>query len=263
MGMNKIKYDKKDKKIYFTLSVVTTIILAVCLIVLMWDKDVEVLPAALYAGLIIVASFFLPVLSFAMWVMFFDSHMYLKRLKMHGFVIPNNKKDYDSDLDKLVGDEDNEYGKRSIVFDNDGDGKQSAENNQSADCNESKALALISWIIALGMIGYTVFYFIRFSHMLENVGFFGILSIFITICWFIFGFNYFKQRDAKKYRDDVDYKSPLKVRKHLVEGIATIVILLAITVFGAANMYTMSKYVERSKENPEELVQVVDDIMKL
>lgn len=243
MGMNKIKYDKKDKKIYFILSVVTTIILAVCLSVLMWDKDVEFLSSMLYASLIIVASFFLPVLSFAMWVMFFDSHMYLMRLKMHGFVIPNNKKDYDSDLDKLADDEENGYGKHS---------------GELAESKESKALAFISWFIALGMIGYTVFFFIRFSHMLENVGFFGILSIFITICWFVFGFNYFKQRDAKKYRDDVDYKSPLKTRKHLVEGIATIVILLAITAIAATNFYTMSKYVERSKENPEEIVQVVD-----
>lgn len=45
-----------------------------------------------------------------------------------------------------------------------------------------------------------------------------------------------------------------------MEGLATIAILLAITVFGAANIYTMSKYVERSKENPEELVKVVNDI---
>lgn len=57
-----------------------------CLIVLLLDKDVEILFATIYAGLIIVASFFLPVLSFAMWVMFFDSYMYLKRLKMHGFL---------------------------------------------------------------------------------------------------------------------------------------------------------------------------------
>ncbi len=259
MGMNKIKYDKKDKKIYFILSVVTTITLAVCLIVLMLDKDVEVLSAALYASLIIVASFFLPVISSAMWVMFFDSYMYLKRLNKHGFVIPNNKKDYDSDLDKLAGEEENEYGKRSIEFINDEDERKSLEDKKYIESNESKVLAFASWFITLGMAGYTVFYFIRFSHMLENVGALGIISILITICWFIFGFNYFKQRDAKKYRDDVDYKSPLKVRKHLVEGLATIVILLSITVFGAANIYTMSKYVERSKENPEEIACVSVD----
>jgi len=69
--------------------------------------------------------------------------------------------------------------------------------------------------------------------------------------------NYFyKQRKPEKYRDDVDYKSKLKVRKNLVEGLVTIVILLAVTIFGAANIYTMSKYVERSKENPEEVVHV-------
>lgn len=235
MGLNKIKYDKRDKKIYLIIAVVTTIIFVVCFSLLQMDLEFENLSAAFYAGFMVISTIFLPVISFAMWVMFFDSFTYLKRLEKHGFVIPDNKKDYDASLDKLPVKEDDYI----------------MQVKDMKESNESKALAYISWFISLGMVGYTVWYFIRFSHMLDNVGFLGLFSIFITLCWLVFGFYFFKQRNADKYSDDVDYRSKLKVRKHLVEGLVTIVVLLAITVVGAVNMYTMSRYVERAKENPE------------
>ena len=40
-------------------------------------------------------------------------------------------------------------------------------------------------------------------------------------------------------------------------------ILFAITIVGAVNMYTMSKYVERSKEHPEEVAKIEDDILEV
>ena len=246
--MNKIKYDKRDKKIYLILAVVTTIIFAMCFSLLQMDLEVENISAAFYAGFMIVSTLFLPIISFAMWVMFFDSHMYLKRLEKYGFTVPDRKKDYDNNLEKLPQSQGN-------IFDN--------ENPKVKESKESKALAYVSWIVSLGMAVYTVWFFIRFSHMLENVAFFGLVCIFITLCWLVLGFYFFKQRRPDKYRDDVDYKSNLKVRKHLVEGIITIVILLVITIVGAVNMYTMSKYVERSKEHPEEVVKIEDDILEV
>lgn len=245
MGMNKIKYDIRDKKIYLILAVVTTIIFAVCFLMLQMDLEVENLSAAFYASFMIVSTIFLPIISFAMWVMFFDSLTYLKRLDKYGFVLPNNKKDYDASLEKLPIKED-DYSMQD-----------------KEESNGSKALAYISWFISLGMAGYTIWYFIRFSHMLENVGFFGLVSIFITLCWLVFGFYFFKQRKTDKYRDDVDYKSTLKVRKHFVEGFVTIVVLLGITIVGAVNMYTMSRYVERSKENPEEIVEIENAMLEV
>ena len=44
--MNKIKYDIRDKKIYLILAVVTTIIFAVCVLLLQMDLEVENLSAA-------------------------------------------------------------------------------------------------------------------------------------------------------------------------------------------------------------------------
>ena len=54
----------------------------------------------------------------------------------------------------------------------------------------------------------------------------------------------------------MELNSSLKTRKHLVEGFITIIILVGISAVIAINMYTMSKYVERSKDNSEEIAKI-------
>lgn len=227
--MNRIKYDKRDRKLYLILAVVSTVIFAGIIIVLrlnLWeDMSSELASVVMIFGTIIC-----PVLAFAAWVMFCDSHTYLKRLEKYGYIVPENKKDYDNDIERLVNEEIKSYTEPS---------------------KESSVLALVSWSVSLGMVGFTIFYFIRFSHMLENMSFLGCVAIFVAILWAVFGAYFWRQRSRERYRDDVEYNSPLKKRNHLVEGLVTVVILLAITVFVATNIYTMAKYVERSKEMNE------------
>lgn len=234
MGMNKIKYDKRDRKLFLTFAIITTVIVLTCLILMNTDLPEELDPSVIGVMIVICFTVF-PVLSLATWVMFADSHTYLKRLEKYGYTVPANKKEYDNSLEKLATGE-------LKVFEQ--------------PSKESKVLAVISWIVSVAMVGYVIFLGTRFSHMLENVAFFIILTIAIAIFWLVFGFNFWKQRCREKYKDDVEFNSSLKSRKHLVEGIATIIILLAISVVIAVNMYTMSKYVERSKENPEEIVTI-------
>lgn len=123
----------------------------------------------------------------------------------------------------------------------------------SEPSKESKLLALISWIVSVVMVGYAIFLSFRFSHMLENVAFFILVSIAMAVLWLVFGLSFWKQRRRDKFRDDVEFSSTLKPRKHLVEEIATIIILVVISSVVAVNMYTMSRYVERAKEIPEEI----------
>lgn len=234
MGMNKIKYDKRDRKLFLSLAIITTSIVLVCFILMNteWPENLE---ASVVGVLMVIGFTVFPVVALATWVMFADSHTYLKRLEIYGCIVPDNKKEYDNNLENLARGE-------HVAF--------------SGSSKESKILAIISWIIFLGMVGYSVFLGIRFSHMLENVAFFIIVSVALAIFWLVFGFSFWKQRLRDKYKDDVESNSSLKPRKHLVEGIATIIILLAISAVIAVNMYTMSKYVERSKENPEEVVSI-------
>lgn len=232
--MNKIKYDKRDRKVFFTIAIITTVIVFVCLILMNTDLPDE-LEASTIGIMMVVCFTIFPVIAFATWVMFADSHAYLKRLEKYGYLVPANKKKYDNNLENLATAELKTFDEPS---------------------KESKILAVISWIISVAMVGYAIFLGVRFYHMLENVAFFIIVTVALGIFWIVFGFGFWKQRRRDKYKDDVDFYSSLKIRKHLVEGVATITILLAISVVIAVNMYTMSKYVERSKENPEEIVRV-------
>ncbi len=236
MGINKIKYDKRDRKLYLWLGIVTTIIVLICLILMNtdWPEDLD---ASIIGVMIVVCFTVFPVIALAMWVMFADSCMYLKRLEKYGYIVPAKKKEYSNSIENLVSGELKTFSEPSA---------------------ESKILATIAWLIALAMAGYSIFLSIRFSHMLENVAFFIIVSIALSIFWLGFGFGFWKQRHRDKYKDDVEYKSPLKSRKHLVEGITTIIIMLGITGVIAVNMYTMSKYIERSKENPEEVANLYE-----
>ena len=239
--MNKIKYDKRDRSLFLALGIIITIIVVISLI-LMNTKIIEELAASVIGVMIVLCFTVLPVIALAAWVMFADSHTYLKRLKKYGYIVPDNKKEYECSLEVLM---------------------TAPIKTFEDESKESKLLAFVSWIVAVTMVGYSIFLTIRFSHMLENVAFFIIVSIALAMFWLVFGFSFWKQRRRDKYKDDVEINSNLKPRKHLVEGITTIIILAGITAVVAINMYTMSKYVERSKENPEEVAYVEDIPMNI
>ena len=218
------------------LAAITTITVIICLVLMNteWPEDLD---ASVIGVMMVVCFTIFPVVSFAMWVMFADSYAYLKRLEKYGYIVPDNKKEYESNLENLATGEPKTFSEPS---------------------RESKILAIISWLVSFAMVGYGIFLRVRFSHMLENVAFFILVTIAMAIFWLVLGFSFWEQRKRDKFKDDVEFDSTLKNRKHLVEGIAAIVILLAISTVIAVNMYTMSKYVERSKEMPEEIVEARD-----
>ena len=236
MRMNKIKYDKRDKRLFFALAMITTIIVVVCVVLMNIEWTIE-LDARVIGFVIVVAFTIFPVLAFSFWVMFADSLMYLKRLERYGYLIPSNKKEYDNNIENLV------VGEIRVL---------------SEPSKESKILAFLSWVVSVAMVVYAIFLSFRFSHMLDNVAFFILVTVVMAVLWLLFGISFWKQRRRDKFRDDVEYSSTLKPRKHLVEGIATIIILIAISSIVAVNMYTMSKYVERAKEMPEEVADARD-----
>ena len=230
----KIKYDAKDKKSYFLAAASATILFALGQLLIWLLPEITRESDAFIVCLLLLITCFLPVISAGLWLLFWDSALYLKRLERYGFPLPESKKDFGNDLEQLACSEGSRYGMQT-----------------PAEFKESKILAFLSWGIFLAMVGFTIFYFIRFSHVWENVGFLGYVSIFIALAWGLFGAGYYRQKNPEKYRDDVDFKSPKKERKQLVEGVVTIIFLAGITLFAACNMYSMSKYVERSVEARE------------
>ena len=171
-----------------------------------------------------------PILALAFWVLFFDSATYLNRLKKYGYIVPKNKKDYDRKLDNLVSGEISSFEEPS---------------------NESTALAIISLIVAVGMLINAVVFFVRFSAIMENVSFVGVVLVIMAIAWIVIAIIFWKQRDRKNYRDDIEPVATIKVRKHIVEGLVIVIILTFLSCIGATVIYNMAKYVEKSIEMQE------------
>ncbi|MBE5894205.1 MAG: hypothetical protein E7285_00890 [Lachnospiraceae bacterium] len=259
MKKHKIKYDAKDKKSYFFAAASATILFALGQLLIWLLPEITRESDAFIVCLLLLITCFLPVISAGLWLLFWDSALYLKRLEQYGFPLPESKKDFGNDLEQLACSEGSRYGMQTPV-EATRDGAVDVIVNATedatvdgipAECKESKILAFLSWGIFLAMVGFTIYYFIRFSHVWENVGFLGYVSIFIALAWGFFGAGYYRQKNPEKYRDDVDFKSPKKERKQLVEGVVTIIFLAGITLFAACNIYSMSKYVERSVEARE------------
>ncbi len=256
MKQHKIKYDKRDKKNYFLAAASTTILFALGQLLIWLLPEITRESDAFIVCLLLLITCFLPVISAGLWLLFWDSALYLKRLEQYGFPLPENKKDFGNDLEQLACSEGSRYGMVDGIVNATVNSAVNATEDATVDgipteCKESKILAFLSWGIFLAMVGFTIFYFIRFSHVWENVGFLGYVSIFIALAWGLFGAGYYRQKNPEKYRDDVDFKSPKKERKQLVEGVVTIIFLAGITLFAACNIYSMSKYVERSVEARE------------
>ena len=252
----KIKYDAKDKKSYFLAAASATILFALGQLLIWLQPEITRESDAFVVCLLLLITCFLPVILAGLWLLFWDSALYLKRLERYGFPLPESKKDFGNDLEQLACSEGSRYGMADGIVNATVNSAVNATEDATVDgipaeFKESKILAFLSWGIFLAMVGFTIFYFIRFSHVWENVGFLGYVSIFIALAWGLFGAGYYRQKNPEKYRDDVDFKSPKKERKQLVEGVVTIIFLASITLFAACNIYSMSKYVERSVEARE------------
>lgn len=227
--MQQIKYDVKDKKIFKICAIVCTIFF-LSTVIFTCTSLADELDSILFAYVIIMGTTMSPILALAFWVLFFDSATYLNRLKKYGYIVPKNKKDYDRKLDNLVSGEISSFEEPS---------------------KESTALAIISLIVAVGMLINAVVFFVRFSAIMENVSFVGVVLVIMAIAWIVIAIIFWKQRDRKNYRDDIEPVATIKVRKHIVEGLVIVIILTFLSCMGASVIYNMAKYVEKSIEMQE------------
>lgn len=224
--MQQIKYDIKDKKIFRICAIVCTLFF-VATFVFSCTSMAEEMDSVFFAYIMIMGTTMFPVLALAFWVFFFDSITYLGRLKKYGYEIPNNKKDYDKKLEALKIEE----------------LKSFEEPNK-----ESTILSVSSFVVSVGMFINSIAFFVRFSAILENISFVGILIVLMAVLWFIIGIVFWKQRNRGIYKDDVEPAATIKVRKHIVEGLVIIFILLFLSCVGSSVIYNMAEYVEKSIE---------------
>lgn len=203
----KIRYDKKDLKIYIYISVIAGIITALVWIpvLLYGGKTVEETPGELVetVALAVLLVPFLSLLWIGIIIKTLEVSGYLKRLKRYGFIVPESASEYENKLENLMQD-----------------GETCKE--QGEQKSKTAIVLTVAASIAAAFVIYTNFMCTRVPHI------YSILFHILLIGHFA------RQISSRRFRDDVDiYGDPKrKVRRNLDDGLIEIVLLcVVITVF--------------------------------
>lgn len=200
----RIKFDKRDLKIYKWLWLFISIIALLVLIpVVLYTKPMKELTNSQDKLL----SITIPIMPFAivLWVGFgfklLEGVAYLKRLKRYGYIVPESKKLYENNLENLIQDPE-------ICR------KQGMQKSKSGI-----ALTVIAGIAALFMICINLT-MTRVPHI------WGILISVVLVCL------YARQISGRKFRDDVDiYGNPeRKVRRNPDDGLLEILLVFIVAL---------------------------------
>lgn len=202
----RIKFDKRDLKIYMWLWLVVSVITFIGAVPLVWyAKPMKELTYS-QTKVLETAVLIMPVIA-VLWVglafKLLEGVCYLKRLKRYGYLVPDSKKTYENNLENLIQDE---------------------ETCKEQGIRKSKtgiALTVIA-VIAVFLMTYINLTATRVPHV------WGIL-----VC-VLLAVLYARQISGRKFRDDVDiYGNPeRKVRRNLDDGLLEIsLVFIVILVF--------------------------------
>ncbi len=224
-----IKYDKRLMKAYTIAIFIIGIIFAISLWLMNMDNDFwgdgwfsEVVQVAVMCGLLLGG---LMLILFA--YMFLDGFFYLKRLKAHGYEIPDDKREYDCMLEQLP---------RTA-------GETFVEQDKTTKNKTSRALMWLCVPVGLVMLGFTLFYFYKWRFMGSDTMFLFVVQLITDVLW-IFPIRLFcKQMDNRKYKDDVEIDATRKNRLLAVDGLILILVLAGGSAFAKNTAYNMSAYV--------------------
>ena len=223
-----IRYDLKDQKRAFRVTISVTIIEILALLGCLfggkignWLSD---------ACMVLTIFGWLPVL--LLWGDYIQAVFYLKRLRRNGFEVPERKTDFDKRINML---------KRTVP------GKEKTD----AVTWDSVILAVVSWMIAAGIFVRALFFWRQYQAIQDAVTFCLFVFGLIIVCWIVAGRCYWIQRQNSKYRDDVDIYSEHKIRVNLVSGIWFILLMAILCNIGILFMDNGIKYVIKAREEAQ------------
>lgn len=160
----------------------------------------------------------------------FSGICYLRRLRKHGYEVPENKKDYDVLLEKLP---------RQVQEDTEQTRKK---------CNkESLALGVCSMVALFVLVGIDIWYISEWYFLRDEIVFMiGLMSV-VDVVLFIYCIMFFRQMNETYYKDDVETDAIRKNRMPLAEGVLTVVVLLVISTFVKYTAHSMTDYVFKAR----------------
>ena len=224
-----IKYDKRFQKVCGIVMIVTGIflLLAVFMLVAFGDRtDIsDWMIFLMLAGYASVPLFPLSI------VLYLDAVLYLKRLQMNYFSIPEKKEDYDNDLGKVprTGVVENRYAKDS----------------------------LIAAVAALGI--YPVFVLCDILYLVKWLGcgesdataMFVILMV-LHLYFPIRAFLFYRQKNTEKYVDEVDIRDGRRTRTSVMGAIGILLFVSCIAALSVIEAHSMTKYIYKSRHGQYE-----------
>lgn len=150
------------------------------------------------------------ILAVGLWVGYLDAVFYLKRLWKFGYEIPEDKRNYNKDLEKLPQ-------------------RENAVGNLSYKNYDSIVLAILTGFIVIALFFYDIRFFYRYCSLGKDIWFFEGLLILGIFVWLFMGIFYVRQISNQKYKYDVEIDSSRKNRKNLIDGMVEIIVLLLLT----------------------------------
>jgi len=232
----KIKYDNWDRKLYRNAAIILTVVIGAISVFheLAWKGYLEPFGIEFHVSAwssLVVGH--LRLLVIGVWILYINCLLYFRRLRKHGYEIPERRQDYGYHLDRLrrTTDVPNRTEGSSII---------------------STVLAIICWIIALcNFIGAFIFWdmhiVVKDIATVCMVGF-GV----IVLVWIFIGREYWKERDCSKYRDDVELDMNRRQRMHFFPGLVGVLIILAISSSAILVMDFGADYVTAAREQAQE-----------
>ncbi len=223
-----IKYDSRDRKVFFWIATICTImsigmILISTLLIENKVNNEVAITIVIFGGFV-----FFPIIALVAWLGFLGSALYLRRLRNYGYEVPENKKEFGSRLDKL------HKVKCSMVV----------ATNQS---KESIILAVCSVVVLIGVMINSLVFYVQHKEWgdLAYIGVQGSVPLFLF--WAILTFVFWRQRLREKYRDDVEMDESRKKRKQMEEGIVEIVIYLFFTIIWLILLTNGAEYIYQAR----------------
>lgn len=224
-----IKYDKRQMKWNLALTAVSAMLTAVSWLLVC--SDLDVLDQASDVMLVVFLFFYVcsgPVFVYAIYQLL-SGMGYMKRLKKHGYEVPEDKRKYDFMLEKLP----RQQIKADAVT------KGNRRNKSSFSLGMVALIAVV--VLWICNILYVIeWYFLEIGFMI------GLMSV-IDIALIVYCVVFFRQANEARYKDDVEIDNSRKNRMPLIEGVLTISILLSLSVFVKYEAHTLADYIFKSR----------------
>ena len=218
----RIKYDIKTIKSYVIVILITVLCVFIGINLLLvkeeWAIKVGV-PMIIISGVLFVVAIFNVAAGL----------LYSCRLKAHGYEVPHNKREYDDNIHNLPFVEGQVEKKGNSV--------------------ESNILSILFLGVFIIQNIWNIWYIVKWNRYLPTEAtVFGGIQIILDLCWIIGAFLFFTQRDAKKYRDDIEQDPYRRVRTSIENGLALCIVGLVVIVVIKFMVVNASEYVLRSRE---------------